>query len=128
MRPASDRIFTRPNKSSSNNARQALTCARKSACGSLLPLGGQNLLEACAWGKPVLFGPHMFNFMQISEAALAAGAACQLTDATQVFRQVAELLSSNEVLDPMADAAIGFAERDKGATQRTVELLESILN
>jgi 3-deoxy-D-manno-octulosonic-acid transferase len=91
-------------------------------------LGGQNLIEACACGKPVLFGPHMFNFAQISEAALEAGAACQLTDAAQVFRQVAELLSSKEVLGQMADAAIGFAERDKGATQRTVALLKSILN
>jgi 3-deoxy-D-manno-octulosonic-acid transferase len=96
--------------------------------GSLLPLGGQNLIEACACGKPVLFGPHMFNFAQISEAALEVGAACQLTDAAQVFRQAAVLLSSKEVLGQMADAAIGFAERDKGATQRTVALLESILN
>jgi len=95
--------------------------------GSLLPLGGQNLIEACACGKPVLFGPHMFNFAQISEAALEAGAACQLTDAVQVFLQAAELLSSKEVLSQMADAAIGFSERDKGATQRTVALLTTVL-
>ena len=95
--------------------------------GSLLPLGGQNLIEACACGKPVLFGPHMFNFAQISEAALQAGAACQLADATQVFRQAVDLLSSTEALGRMASAAINFAERDRGATQRTLALLKPII-
>ncbi len=42
--------------------------------GSLLPYGGQNLIEACAVGRPVLFGPHTFNFENAAEAALADGA------------------------------------------------------
>lgn len=96
--------------------------------GSLLPLGGQNLIEAAACGKPVLFGPHMFNFAQSSEAALKAGAACQLADAVQVIKQAADLLSANEALRNMSISAIGFAERDRGATQRTVSLLIAILD
>jgi 3-deoxy-D-manno-octulosonic-acid transferase len=43
--------------------------------GSLLPLGGQNLIEACSMGKPVLIGPHTFNFEQATAMAIAAGAA-----------------------------------------------------
>jgi 3-deoxy-D-manno-octulosonic-acid transferase len=43
--------------------------------GSLLPLGGQNLIEACAVGVPVLIGPHVFNFTQATADAVAAGAA-----------------------------------------------------
>ena len=43
--------------------------------GSLLPLGGQNLLEACAVGKPVVIGPHTFNFEEATEHAIEAGAA-----------------------------------------------------
>ncbi|OGA52615.1 MAG: 3-deoxy-D-manno-octulosonic acid transferase, partial [Betaproteobacteria bacterium RIFCSPLOWO2_12_FULL_62_58] len=43
--------------------------------GSLLPFGGQNLIEACAAGKPVLFGPHTYNFAEAAEGAIAAGAA-----------------------------------------------------
>lgn len=96
--------------------------------GSLLPLGGQNLIEAAACGKPVLFGPHMFNFAQVSEAAVKAGAACQLEDAAQVIRQAAYLLSANEALASMSKSAISFAERDRGATQRTVSLLAGFLN
>ena len=41
--------------------------------GSLLPFGGQNLIEACAVGKPVLIGPHTYNFAQASEQAVSAG-------------------------------------------------------
>jgi 3-deoxy-D-manno-octulosonic-acid transferase len=41
--------------------------------GSLLPLGGQNLIEACAVGVPVLIGPHVFNFTQATADAVAAG-------------------------------------------------------
>jgi len=95
--------------------------------GSLLPLGGQNLIEAAACGKPVLFGPHMFNFAQVSVAAIAAGSACQLADAGQVIRQAVTLLGSKEELSRMAGAAAAFVECDKGATQRTAVLLEEII-
>ena len=43
--------------------------------GSLLPLGGQNLIEPCAVGTPVLIGPHTFNFLDATAQAIAAGAA-----------------------------------------------------
>ena len=46
--------------------------------GSLVPLGGQNLLEACALGKPVLIGPHTFNFTEATQLALDAGAALRV--------------------------------------------------
>lgn len=95
--------------------------------GSLLPLGGQNLIEAAACGKPVLFGPHMFNFAQVSVAAIAAGSACQLADADKVISQAVRLLGSTEELSRMAGAAAAFVERDKGATQRTAALLEVII-
>jgi 3-deoxy-D-manno-octulosonic-acid transferase len=49
--------------------------------GSLLPLGGQNLLEACAVGRPVIVGPHTFNFEEATEGAIEAGAALRVADA-----------------------------------------------
>ena len=51
--------------------------------GSLLPLGGQNLIEPCAVGRPVLFGPHTFNFESAAEAALAEGAGLRARDAAR---------------------------------------------
>ncbi len=95
--------------------------------GSLLPLGGQNLIEACACGKPVLLGPHTFNFAQPSEDALAAGAALRVADAGELFARSFDLLASHEQLKMMSDAALRFAQREVGATQKTMALLQHVL-
>jgi 3-deoxy-D-manno-octulosonic-acid transferase len=91
--------------------------------GSLLPLGGQNLIEANACGKPALVGPHTFNFAQVSEAAIHAGAAVRVNDAETLFVKIIELLQSPDVLSHMAEQAIAFVEHDRGATKRTVTAL-----
>ena len=62
--------------------------------GSLLPLGGQNLIEALAAGVPVIVGPSMFNFAEATRLALEAGAAVQVADARAALLQVKELLSN----------------------------------
>ncbi len=92
--------------------------------GSLLPLGGQNLIEACACGKPVLLGPHTFNFAQPSEDALAAGAALRVADATELFARSFDLLAQPAQRDAMSAAALRFARQEVGATQRTLALLQ----
>ena len=91
--------------------------------GSLLPTGGQNLIEACACGKPVLLGPHTYNFAQASEDAIAQGAAIRVYDAAQVFKMTFELLVDQDRLQSMSQAARRFAETEGGATQNTLELL-----
>lgn len=91
--------------------------------GSLLPLGGQNLIEANACGKPALVGPHTFNFAQVSEAAIHAGAAVRVKDAEALFAKISEMLQSPDMLSHMAEQAIAFVEHDRGATKRTVTAL-----
>ncbi|MES2151397.1 MAG: lipid IV(A) 3-deoxy-D-manno-octulosonic acid transferase [Pseudomonadota bacterium] len=95
--------------------------------GSLLPLGGQNLIEACALGKPVLIGPHTFNFEQASAEAVAAGGAQRVQDAGQLLGQAARLLADDAARAAMGARALLFAERHKGATARTVELLQPLI-
>lgn len=60
--------------------------------GSLLPLGGHNLIEASAVGKPVLVGPHTFNFADAAENAIAAGGAQRVKDALDMWQQAIRLL------------------------------------
>ena len=91
--------------------------------GSLLPLGGQNLIEACAAGTPVVFGPHMFNFTQASENALTAGAARRVSDAGDLATVLAELLVDDDRRLAMRTAAMLFAKQHQGATARTVTAL-----
>ncbi len=91
--------------------------------GSLLPTGGQNLIEACACGKPVLLGPHTYNFAQASEEAITQGAAIRVYDAVQIFKMAFELLIDRDRLQDMSQAARHFAETEGGATHNTLELL-----
>jgi 3-deoxy-D-manno-octulosonic-acid transferase len=95
--------------------------------GSLLPLGGQNLIEACAVGKPVLVGEHTFNFLQATEEAVAAGAALRVPDAGALMVEAARLLGDGAARARMGEQALAFAGRHRGATLRTVELLRQFI-
>ncbi len=94
--------------------------------GTLLPFGGQNLIEAAACGCPVLVGPHSFNFAQASTDAIAAGAAHRVADADAAAREAERLLADAKALQAMHAAALDFAQAHRGATQRTVALVREI--
>jgi 3-deoxy-D-manno-octulosonic-acid transferase len=95
--------------------------------GSLLPLGGQNLIEACALGKPVLAGPHTFNCASITEDAIAAGAALRVNDATAMLVEGQRLLQDEQVRAAMGAKAKTFARQHRGATERTLVMLQPLL-
>jgi 3-deoxy-D-manno-octulosonic-acid transferase len=95
--------------------------------GSLLPLGGQNLIEACAVGKPVLVGEHTFNFLLATEEAVDAGAALRVPDAAALMSEAARLLGDGGARAHMGGQALAFAGRHRGATVRTVELLRQLI-
>ncbi len=92
--------------------------------GSLLPLGGQNLIEACAVGRPVLIGPSTYNFAEAAELAVRAGAARQVPDAKSLVREAERLLRNPVEMQRMARAALAFANAHRGATARVLELLK----
>ena len=95
--------------------------------GSLLPLGGQNLIEACAVGTPVVIGPHTFNFAQATRDAVAAGACKQVEDAAAVMRVIDAWLSDADARETASRAALAFAATHGGATARTVEAVASLV-
>ncbi|MES2535045.1 MAG: lipid IV(A) 3-deoxy-D-manno-octulosonic acid transferase [Pseudomonadota bacterium] len=95
--------------------------------GSLLPLGGQNLIEACALGKPVLIGPHTFNFSDVSEDAIAAGAALRVEDAAVMLEQAGRLLRNKDEREVMGVNASAFARQHRGATLRTMAMLQPMI-
>jgi len=96
--------------------------------GSLLPLGGQNLIEACSLGKPVLIGVHTFNFMFITEEAVAAGAAMRVAGAVEMLRAAQMLLEDPVHQTIIAANARAFARRYQGATTRAMVLVADVLN
>jgi 3-deoxy-D-manno-octulosonic-acid transferase len=95
--------------------------------GSLLPYGGQNLIEACAVGRPLLFGPHMYNFAEASRLALAAGAALEVADAAALGERAGILLADQATLARMSQAALAFSRAHQGATARNLAICERLL-
>lgn len=95
--------------------------------GSLMPLGGQNLIEACAVGTPVLIGPHTFNFAQATEDAIAAGACLRVGNADELVRTAAGVLAEPARLADMHAHAQTFAGLHRGATVRTLAALAPAL-
>ena len=94
--------------------------------GSLLPFGAQNLIEACAVGAPVAIGPSTFNFAQAAEEAVRAGAAIKVPDADAVVRETARLLADADARRGMAEAGKRFCAAHRGATERTMALVERL--
>ena len=91
--------------------------------GSLLPLGGQNLLEPIAVGVPTLVGPHTFNFAETTERAIEAGAARRVADAEALIVEIDRLLRDPRERAAMAAAATAFVAAHRGAAERLWEWL-----
>ena len=96
--------------------------------GSLTRDGGQNMLEAAASSKPVLFGPHVFNFEHISQLLLDCDGAVQVSDADQLMHTIAELLSDEGRRVAIGKNAKKVIEDNRGTTKQLIELLTRQIN
>ena len=95
--------------------------------GSLVPHGGQNILEAAQFARPVVVGPYMQNFRDMTHAFRVAGALRQVASGAELFAALAQLFD-----DPIAAAAMGQAgrrllEANRGATERVLEAVAALL-
>jgi 3-deoxy-D-manno-octulosonic-acid transferase len=95
--------------------------------GSLVPTGGHNILEPAAFGKPILFGPHMQNFREIASTFLEARAAVQVENERHLEDQLKTLFA-----DPARRAALGQAARaimdaNHGAREKTLAVIADLL-
>jgi len=95
--------------------------------GSLVPVGGHNLLEPAGFGRPVLFGPHMHNFKELSESLLAAGGGVCVRDGRELERIASRLLDDPEKADRMGDRARAFVESNRGAVERAWTQLNRVV-
>jgi 3-deoxy-D-manno-octulosonic-acid transferase len=95
--------------------------------GSLVPTGGQNLLEAAALGVPAVFGPHMFNFREIAALALARRAATRVRDAAELARVVGDYLEDADKRADAGEAGRELVQENRGALQKTLALIEQTL-
>ena len=92
-------------------------------CGSFLPFGAHNLIEACALGKPVVIGPHDYNFAEAVQLAVAGGAALQVDSADAALNAARALLDDDARKQRMSAAGLAFVGQHVGAARRLVELI-----
>ncbi|GLH36858.1 lipid IV(A) 3-deoxy-D-manno-octulosonic acid transferase [Pseudomonas moraviensis] len=95
--------------------------------GSLVPNGGHNLLEPAALAKPVLSGPHLFNFLDIAAQMREAGALVEVDDAEGLAIDVQRLFELPRDAQRMAEAGLAVMRRNQGALQRLLDSLGRLI-
>ena len=91
--------------------------------GSLIDTGGQNMLEAAAASKPILFGPSVFNFEKIAQLFLEKDAAIQVGDADDLMKTISTLLLDDTKIQKLGENAKNSFEKNRGATDRLMKLI-----
>ncbi|POA35229.1 lipid IV(A) 3-deoxy-D-manno-octulosonic acid transferase [Pseudomonas sp. GW456-12-1-14-TSB6] len=96
--------------------------------GSLVANGGHNLLEPAALAKPVISGPHLFNFLDIAAQLRSAGALAEVDDAEGLAIEVQRLFELPRDAQRMADAGLSVMRRNQGALQRLLDGLGRLID
>jgi len=94
--------------------------------GSFMPLGGQNLIEAAAFGCPVIMGPHTFNFAEAALNAQQAGAAARVGDMGQALDQVMAWLLQPDELKNARQKGLDLVAQSRGSAQRYAQAIAGL--
>ena len=95
--------------------------------GSLVPIGGHNVVEPALHAKPVIFGPHMTNFREAASLLLRADAAIQVGSGPELTAALARLLADAPARQVLGQAAWSAVRTHQGACVRTVAAIERVL-
>ena len=95
--------------------------------GSLVPVGGHNLLEPASVGVPVLFGPRMHNFREITDLVLSAGAGLQVPDGAALRDELGRLLGDDARRAEMGENGLRLMEQCGGGAALHMDLIEAVL-
>ena len=96
--------------------------------GSLVPTGGHNLLEPASVGVPVLFGPHMTNFREITALVLEAAAGLQVRNGAELREALARLLEDGAMRTSLGENGTRLMTRLGGSTDRHMSVINRVLN
>jgi 3-deoxy-D-manno-octulosonic-acid transferase len=95
--------------------------------GSLVPVGGHNLLEPAACGKPVLFGPYMDNFKEIAEAVKTRDCGIQVQDEKELGFSLKRLLDDPERREAIGQRAKQWVQEEQGVVQKDMAWIEKLV-
>ncbi len=95
--------------------------------GSLVPVGGHNLIEPAAQGLPVVTGPHLFNAQDIADMFVASHACRLVHNKEELATTIADLFTNSDEAARLGQNALALLERNKGALARLLVRLEPLL-
>jgi 3-deoxy-D-manno-octulosonic-acid transferase len=95
--------------------------------GSLVAIGGHNLLEPAALGLPVISGPHVYNAQDIADMFIELGACHIVNDATELANAVDEMLQDPDDAAKRGSKGLEIVQRNRGALKRLLKLLEPLI-
>ncbi|MGC8784176.1 MAG: 3-deoxy-D-manno-octulosonic acid transferase [Armatimonadota bacterium] len=96
--------------------------------GSFVPLGGQNLLQPLAHGKPVVHGPYMHNFRDVAALARQAGVAWTANGVGELVQHVSRLLGDERLRAEVARRAKALVMEQQGASRRITDIVKAIMD
>lgn len=94
--------------------------------GSLVPIGGHNLLEPAAQGLPIVTGPHLFNAEEVAQAFVELGACRVVANSAELASAIAALLDDPQQARAMGDKGRQVLEKNRGALRRLLELVQPL--
>ncbi len=95
--------------------------------GSLVPVGGHNIIEPAAWGLPILTGPHLFNFTEASQLLLAENAMKVVENSKQLGDTIVELSENKALRKAMGDRARDVAISNRGALDKLFLIIKKMI-
>jgi 3-deoxy-D-manno-octulosonic-acid transferase len=96
--------------------------------GSLVKIGGHNLLEPAAFKKMVIFGPYVHNFLEISRVLKDSGGGIQVRDKDEFLFHARRLLNDLSLLHDLGEAAYSVIEENRGSTLRNMEIINRFIS
>jgi 3-deoxy-D-manno-octulosonic-acid transferase len=94
--------------------------------GSFAPIGGHNVLEPAALGKPVIVGPQTHNFEEITDQLIKAGAALRVQSGSELGGEVLKLFGNPNRMQAIGAEALALVTRERGAVARILGKLEEL--
>jgi 3-deoxy-D-manno-octulosonic-acid transferase len=95
--------------------------------GSLIPVGGHNLLEPAAQGLPIITGPHLFNAQEVADDFIRVGACAVVADSSELASTVSNMIENPADAQKMGRNGLTVLEQNRGALERLLVLLEPLL-
>jgi 3-deoxy-D-manno-octulosonic-acid transferase len=96
--------------------------------GSLVKIGGHNILEPALFKKPIIFGPYMFNFKDISEEFLRENAAIKVDNSEELYVKIEEILREPKKAVLLGENAYNLVQKNKGTTEKNLAWINSIFS